>query len=184
MIFVPLVGLLNNVSAFPGFPKERSDIVYGLVVSLVFFANDILEWLWITWRFMLFDDEQVEFVAVAPLSRLLRWGALAGGRRDRPSGSRVTGCRCRNFSGKRTGKQRLQHLRRLFLWHDFAVVRTNVESFLLRHGLLHFVRYDDGPVSTLQLEVAAGGDQPIRSDLGPRLRALRLMISVFIWRAG
>ncbi|CAD7944808.1 unnamed protein product [Amoebophrya sp. A120] len=60
MIFVPLVALANNVSLFPGFPQTSEEIIFGLVVSIIFFVNDVVEWYVITWKFAAFDDEQAK----------------------------------------------------------------------------------------------------------------------------
>ncbi|CAD7960269.1 unnamed protein product [Amoebophrya sp. A120] len=60
LIFVPLIGLANNVSLFPGFPQTNEEIMFGLIASIIFFVNDIVEWAVITWKFAVFNDEQAE----------------------------------------------------------------------------------------------------------------------------
>ncbi|CAD7944807.1 unnamed protein product [Amoebophrya sp. A120] len=60
LMLVPLIALVNNVSLFPGFPQKSEKIIFGLVVSTIFFVSDVVEWYVITWKFAAFDDEQVK----------------------------------------------------------------------------------------------------------------------------
>ena len=59
MIFVPLISRTGNVFYYAGFPQEQH---WMLLISggIIFLVKDVLEWYFITFKFMLFSESRVE----------------------------------------------------------------------------------------------------------------------------